>query len=67
MSFTIALSLLLLMGIWVTYQLLRLRNAKPHEAGDKGRPKPLLYRIVVAAQALFLMACLYRLFHLIFQ
>jgi len=65
MSFIISLILLLGLGIWVAYHLFVLRtgNAK---AGETYQKYPVLYWIVLAAQVLFSIALLYKLFNEIF-
>lgn len=70
MAFVIIMILLSGMGAWVLYQLVLVRRASkakaPAEIGMR-KTHPVLYWMIVAAQTLFLIQCLYRLFHLIFR
>jgi hypothetical protein len=65
MSFIISLILLSVLGIWVAYHLFVLRTGNTRVAGTY-REHPVLYWIIIAAQILFLIACLYKLFKEIF-
>jgi len=65
MFFIIALIILLGMGIWVAYHLLLILR-RGDAKGAEPKRKPFLYWIIFLAQMLFLIACLYKLFHEIF-
>jgi len=68
MAFVIVMILLFLMGLWVVYQLVRIRRARKTKLPeiDMRAAHPVLYWMIVAAQVLFLISCLYRLYHEIF-
>jgi hypothetical protein len=64
MSFTVIMVLLSAMGFWVLYQLLFVvpaLKAKAAASGDANKKKPVLYWIIIAAQIVFVVVCLYRL------
>ena len=69
MAFVIVMILLFLMGLWVVYQLVRIRRARKTKLPeiDMRAAHPILYWMIVAAQVLFLIACLYRLYHEVFE
>ncbi len=66
MAFVIIMILLCLMGLWVLYQLLRIHRARKAKAPaiDMRASHPVLYWIIIGAQSLFLIACLYSLYGL---
>jgi len=67
MSFAVPMILLLAMGSWVLYELLRIRRARKEGSTpetDMRRTHPVLYWTIVAAQLLFLIGCLYKLYAL---
>ncbi len=65
MAFVIIMILLFLMGLWVVYQLVRIRRARKAKRPDidMRAAHPVLYWIIVAAQVLFLISCLSRLYY----
>jgi hypothetical protein len=69
MAFVIVMILLSGMGAWVLYQLVLVRRASkaknPAEI-DMRKIHPILYWMIVVMQTLFLIQCLYRLFHMVF-
>ena len=69
MAFVIIMILLSLMGMWVIYQLVRIHRARKAKVPeiDMRAAHPILYWMIVAAQILFLISCLYRLYHEIFS
>jgi uncharacterized membrane protein SpoIIM required for sporulation len=67
MSFVIVMILLAAMGLWILYELLRIRRARKDGSApetDMRKTRPILYWMIVAAQLLFLIGCLYRLYRL---
>jgi len=65
MSFIIVLTILAGMGAWVAYRLLLILRRSDTKGAEPKR-KPIFYWVVFMAQMLFLIACLYKLFHEIF-
>ncbi len=65
MAFVIVMILLFLMGLWIVYQLVRIRRARKAKLPeiDMRAAHPVLYWMIIAAQVLFLISCLYRLYH----
>jgi uncharacterized membrane protein SpoIIM required for sporulation len=62
MSFIIALILLTGMGLWVGYQLFLLLRRRDTKIAEIKR-KPLLSLIILIAQLVFLIACLYKIYY----
>jgi len=57
MAFILSLIILSGMGIWVAYQLFVVRAGNAKVTGSR---RPVLYWIIVAAQILFGISCLYK-------